>query len=586
MKHPKVLLPVLAGGLALVLAACGGPVTSQPPTAGESTPPATDSPSASPTEPADSGWDINETPRDQLVQGGEFIGSIGYPIGTWNIFSLAGNDAELNQLLAPVSPAYFDYDGFGKPVINTDYVESVLDEVVDGKLKLTMKLNPKAVWNDGEVIGLDDWVATWKANNGEDDDFVVASSDGWSEIESIEAGAGENEVVVTFKSTYPDWTAIISGGPQRAEGVKDADTYNDGWAEYKDEYFTGPFQVTSWDKTSGTVVMEPNAKWWGDKPLLDKLTWKLIADDAKSKAFANQELDYYDIGPNASGYAEATGAQNSVVRKSNGPDFRHFTLNAKAPFLDDVNVRQAILMGLDRQTIGASDLAGLPEEMIKKLDNNLYVHGLPDYVDQAAATGLDYNPEGAKQKLEGAGWALNAAGFYEKDGKQLDIEFATLGGVATSENEYLLAHDQLKEVGINLTQRVVDIQKDWPGVLTERKFAVIAFSWIGTPYPLNNIGQIYGFSKNKKGEEVPNDSNYANLKIDKVQELKPLIDVEMDVAKRTELGNQAAQAIWEAVHTIPLYQRPRLVGVRDTLANIGAMGMARVPVWENVGYTK
>ncbi|MEA5052168.1 MAG: ABC transporter family substrate-binding protein, partial [Propionicimonas sp.] len=530
MKQPKVLLPIIAGGLALVLAACGGPVAT-PDTSASGSAPATGAPSAEPSDPAASAWDINETPRDQLVQGGEFIGSIGYPISTWNQFNINGNDAELVQLQAPISPAYYDYNGLGEPVINNDYLESATEDVTDGKLTITMKLNPKAVWNDGKVIGADDWIATWKANNGEDRDFAVASSDGWSEIESIKAGADQQEVIITFKSTYPDWTAIVSTGPQRAEGVKDAKTYNDGWADYVDEYFTGPFKVSSWDKTSGTVVMEPNPNWWGDKPLLDKLTWKQIADDAKSAAFANQELDYYDIGPNPAGYQEASSAQNSVVRKSNGPDYRHFTLNSKSPFLDDVNVRQAILMGLDRETIAASDMAGLPEDMIKKLDNNLYVHGLPGYVDQAAATGLDYNPDGAKQKLEGAGWALNSAGFYEKDGKQLDIEFATLGGVSTSENEYVLAHDQLKAIGVNLTQRVVDVSKDWPGVLVEHKFGIVAFSWIGTPYPLNNIGQIYGVSKNKKGEEVPNDSNYAQLRIDKLQELKPLIDNEMDPAK-------------------------------------------------------
>jgi peptide/nickel transport system substrate-binding protein len=60
----------------------------------------------------------------------------------------------------------------------------------------------------------------------------------------------------------------------------------------------------------------------------------------------------------------------------------------------------------------------------------------------------------------------------------------------------------------------------------------------------------------------------------------------MDAAKRTEMGNQAAQSIWESGHTLPLYQRPMLIGVRDKLANIGAMGMAKVPKWENVGYVK
>ena len=574
MKASRLLLPLVAGGMAFALAACGGPVQ---------TPPA-----SGPAEPggvtADSGWDINETPRDQLT-GGEWVGSISYPIATWNQFNITGNDAELTQLQAPIRPYYYYYNGKGEPILNPDYLESA-DVATDPNLVVTLKLNPNAVWNDGEVIGADDWIATWKAQNEENRDFAAASTDGWNQLTSVEAGANQQEVIFTFKSTYPDWTALISDGPIRAEGAATPEEFNDGWAEYKDEYFTGPFKVSSWDKTSGTVVMEPNDKWWGATPLLTKITWKQIKADAQAAAFANQEVDYYDIGPDPGGYQQANGAQNSVVRISAGPDFRHFTFNALSPILTDVNVRQAIMMGVDRTVIAQSDLAGLPGDQVP-LNNNLYMSNQTGYVDQAQATGIDYNVEGAKQKLDEAGWVLNeSSGFREKDGEQLDVEFAVLGGVAASENEGLQAQNMLKEIGVNLKLRTVDISKDWPGVLVEHKFDIVAFSWIGTPYPLRNIGQIYGGTFDADGKFVPGDSNFAQLEMPNVLELIPQVDVEMDPVKRAELGNQAAQAIWESAHTLPLYQRPRLVGVREKAANIGSLGMARVPQWENVGFTQ
>ncbi|MGB2767036.1 MAG: ABC transporter substrate-binding protein, partial [Propionicimonas sp.] len=291
-------------------------------------------------------------------------------------------------------------------------------------------------------------------------------------------------------------------------------------------------------------------------------------------------------GPDPDGYQQASGAQNSVVRVAAGPNFRHFTFNSQSPNLTDVNVRQALVMGIDRTVIARSDLAGLPGEPTP-LNNNLYVANQPGYVDQAKATGIDFNVEGAKTKLETTGWKLNSStGFREKDGKQLDVVFAVLGGVSASENEGLQAQKMLKEIGVNLKLRTVDINKDWPGVLIEHKFDIVAFSWIGTPYPLSKIGQIYGATTGKDGKVVPNESNYAQLDIPLVNELTPQVDTEMDVAKRAELGNKAAQAIWEAGHTLPLYQRPMLIGVRAKLANIGAKGMARVPSWENVGFVK
>ena len=572
MKASTLLMPIVAGGLAFGLVACGGPVQS----------PAASGTAATSAAPGSAGWDINETPRDQL-KAGEFVGSISYPIATWNQFNVTGNDAELKTLQAPIRPTYYDYKGDGEPVLNPDYLESATT-TTSPNLVVTLKLNPKAVWNDGEVIGADDWIATWKAQNGTNKKFAAASTDGWNLVTSVEAGATQQDVIITFKSTYPDWTAIVADGPLRAEGVATPELFNDGWGKYVDEYFTGPFKVTSWDKTSGTVVMEPNDKWWGAKPLLTKVTWKQIKSDALAAAFANRETDYYDIGADPDGFQQATNAQDSEVRVAAGPNFRHFTLNSKAPNLSDVKVRQAIIMGIDRTIIAKSDLAGLPGDQVP-LNNNLYVSNQLGYVDQAKATGIDYNVEGAKAKLDEAGWKLNeSTGFREKDGKQLDVGFSVLGGVSASENEGLQAQKMLKEIGVNLKLITVDVSKDWPGVLVEAKFDIVAFSWIGTPYPLRNIGQIYGGST-EGGTFAPAESNFAQLEIPALLQLIPQIDTEMDAAKRTELGNQAAQAIWESGHTLPLYQRPMLIGVREKLANIGALGMARVPKWENIGYT-
>lgn len=573
MKVSKLLMPLVAGGLVLTLVACGGPVSS--PSAGAS------SGSSAPT--TSSGWDMNETPRDQLAAG-EFIGSIGYPIATWNTSSVDGNDAELTLLESPISPFYYTYNGIGEPILNPDYLVSATT-AVSPNLVVTLKLNPKAVWNDGKVIGADDWIATWKALNGSNEKFAVASTDGWNQIESVKAGADQQEVIISFKTTYPDWIAVVETGPIRAEGAATPEAFNDGWKEFKDSYFTGPFKVSNWDKTSGNVTMVPNDKWWGAKPLLTKLTWKQIKSDGLAAAFANQEVDYYDIGADPDGFSQASSAQNSKVRVAAGPNFRQFTFNAQAPFVSDLKVRQAIVMGLDRSVIAKSDLAGLPGDQVP-LNNNLYVASQKGYVDQGKATGIDFNLDKAKSTLDEAGWKLNdSTKFREKDGKQLDVEFAVLGGVSASENEGLQAQKMLKDIGVNLKLRTVDVNKDWPGVLVEHKFGIVAFSWIGTPYPLRNIGQIYG-GTTKDGKFSANESNFAQLDVKTVNELLPKIDTEMDVAKRTDLGNQASQAIWEDVHTLPLYQRPMLIGVREKLANIGALGMARYPVWENVGFTK
>ena len=113
-------------------------------------------------------------------------------------------------------------------------------------------------------------------------------------------------------------------------------------------------------------------------------------------------------------------------------------------------------------------------------------------------------------------------------------------------------------------------------MLSNHEFDIIAFSWIGTPYPFQGISQIYG---------TGSDSNYSQLSVPQIDENAKKLDSETDTAKRVDLANETAKIIWENVMTLPLYQRPELIAVKTKLANYGAFGLSNVQ-WENVGYEK
>ena len=133
----------------------------------------------------------------------------------------------------------------------------------------------------------------------------------------------------------------------------------------------------------------------------------------------------------------------------------------------------------------------------------------------------------------------------------------------------------LKEVGIQLDIVTVPVA-EFSSTLTGHEFEIIAFSWIGTPYPFSGIKQIYGSGS---------DSNYAQLSMPEVDELAEQIARKTNVEKRIELSNQADSIIWENVHTLPLYQRPELIATRSDLANYGAFGLSSTH-WEDVGFTQ
>ncbi len=562
MKARRLLAaPFLAG--ALVLAACGGGGSGEAP-GGQ----ATDEPTLAPITAVD----INPQDRATLQQGGEVRLAVS-DLGTnWNPLHIDGNNNELTGIRNALLPNFFLFDAKGVPTPNPNFVESTTVKTVTPTV-VEFKLNPKAVWGDGSPVSGADMTAMWKACSGENKKFNCASTDGFDQIADIKT-VDDFDVTLTFKSTYNDWQAPW-GPVLKADSIKDADTFNNGWKTLKNAWLSGPFKVQGVDQTQKVVTEVPNDKWWGDKPLLDKISFRVVATDATPNAFVNNEIDSFDVGPDPNGFKLASGVSDGTIRKAAGPNWRQITVNSKAGALTDKAVRQAIVLGLDRIAIASSDLAGI-DWPARELNNLILLENQQGYQDSAAKTGLNFDVEKAKSTLDAAGWTAGSDGMRAKDGKPLEIKFSALDGVPASQNEALQTQNQLKDVGIKVD--IVQVPPDkFNTTLSSHSFELIAFTWVGTPFPFNNINQLYG---------TGSESNYAQLSLPEVDDLATKIKTEADQAKRIEMANQISAILWENVHTIPLYQRPELIAVKTKLANYGAVGLVNQPKWEDVGYQK
>lgn len=565
MKTRRLIaVPLLAGALAL--GACGGP-------GGDGDGGPGDEPTSAPI----TSQDINAVDRAELAEGGELRQAVSSFADNWNPMHVNGNNADYTQVRDAMSPRLMVYNEKGEATPDPNYLleaNAEGGEAADEPLIVTYKLNPDAVWNDGSPINVEDMQAEWNACKDKESEFNCISTEGYDLIESVEAGADEFEVIVTYKGAYPDWTGTF--GLMKSESIKDPKTFNEGWTDLNaiGDWFSGPFKLDNLDKTQQIATLVPNDKWWGEKPLLEKMTFRVISADATASSYENNEIDTFDIGPDPDAYARAKGVADGAIRAAAGPDFRHFTFNQEAGLIKDKTVRQAIVMGLDRAEIGRSDLAGI-DWPAKPLNNHIFLETQDGYSDSAEATGIDYNPDGAKKLLEDDGWAMGDDGYYAKDGETLTVSFMQIVAVPVSENEALQTQAMLKEVGIKVD--IVDATQDnWGDKLEEGSFEIVAFSWLGTPYPHASLKQIYGTGQS---------SNYGNASIAEVDDLTTQVMSEIDPEKRNELTNQADELLWEDVNTLPLYQRPELVASKANLANFGAFGLGSA-YYENIGFTK
>jgi peptide/nickel transport system substrate-binding protein len=550
-------------------AAAAPPTTAAAPV--ETAPPATLPENATELD-ANATISINPQPRDSLQQGGTLRLQVASLAENWNPGHPDGNENDFANMLQPMTYFPFLIDNEGAATLNPDYVSDFAES--DDHLTLTYTLNPEAVWHGGESITVADWQATWNSLNGLDPEFQVVSTEGYDLITSVEQGADEFEVIVTFCQPYADYEALFSSLTPAAS-VADAETFNTGWiGELNNDWMTGPFEVGTYDDAAQILELVPSDTWWGAEPLLDSIQFIVISEDAAPQAFANNEIDSYDVGPDPNGYALSYNTPGAEIRAAAGPTWRHVTFNSgpNGGLIQDQVIRQAIQMSLDRAAIGVSDLAGIPWPA-KPLGSHVFVENSEFYVDNSDPWGV-YDPDAATALLEENGWVAGDDGVREKDGERLHVRFSQIVGVPVSENEAQLLQSQLAEVGIEV--EIVDMSlQEWGNILVAGEFEMMAFSWVGTPFPFRGLEQLFGNGS---------DSNFGFSDIPELDPLFDALQATVDDTERAAIANEIDAILWEFAHTAPLYQRPDLWATNADLANFGAFGLMLPAIWTDVGW--
>jgi peptide/nickel transport system substrate-binding protein len=124
-------------------------------------------------------WDA--AAAGDVQDGGTLNLAVGALPANYNNSQIDGNDVDTNTL-SPTSGGRCGSRPTAPSEVNPDYASSV-ELVSEDPQVVEIKLNPKAVWEDGTPITVADYVATWKALNGSNADYQVVSTTGWDQID-------------------------------------------------------------------------------------------------------------------------------------------------------------------------------------------------------------------------------------------------------------------------------------------------------------------------------------------------------------------------------------------------------------------
>jgi len=168
-------------------------------------------------------------------------------------------------------------------------------------------------------------------------------------IDSIVATA-ENEVVFTLCSEDPAFLAkiaFIPFGIQPAEHLEAT-----GGAPLENPVGTGPFVLPEGGWSRGSeIVFETNQDYWGDVPAFDTLVFRWREDSTgRITELTSGNADFI-TNLAASDYATIEGDANLQLLIDENPNVFYVGFNANYPPFDNVQVRQAVAMGIDRQRI-------------------------------------------------------------------------------------------------------------------------------------------------------------------------------------------------------------------------------------------
>jgi peptide/nickel transport system substrate-binding protein len=560
---------LLAVALAAIVSACGGGggQSSTAPAAGAKTPSVTAS-------------QTNEQPRERLRDGGTLTWPLDQIPTNFNYMQLDGGLVDNATVVNAVLPLIFLFDATATARFNPNYLTSEPTVTTEPKQVVKYTINPKAQWDDGTPITWEDFYWDWQASNGRNQAYEIVSANGLSEIESVERGADDREVVVTFTRPYSDWQALF--WPLiPASTARDPKIFNEGWKE-RPLLTGGPFKFDSLDKTSQTITLVRNEKWWGKRPKLDRIVFRSIPDrTAQIDALANGEIDLMDVGPDANIYNRAKTIESVEIRAAAGPNFRHLTINGSGPILKDLKVREAVAMAIDRAAIGRALLGPLGANPTP-LGNHIFMANQAGYEDNSGA--LPYDPARAQQLLDEAGWKLEG-NVRMKDGKPLELSIVIPGGITTSRQESELIQNMLGRVGVALKIDVVPGPDYFDKYVDVGQFDFTVFSWMGTQFPIGSAKSIYVKPKVSPSGSVDVQQNYARVGSDEIDGLFDAATAELDHDKAIAIANKIDTLLWQEVHSLTLYQRPELWACKKGLANIGAFGFA-LAVYEDIGWQK
>lgn len=429
-------------------------------------------------------------------------------------------------------------------------------QISPDKLTYRFRINPNARFSDGTAVTSEDVVASYDFRM----DPTLQDPMNQLILGKVNRPVAESKYIVRVQAKEVNWRAFLYFSGMTILPARVLKTIN-GEAYLKDYNFkllpgSGPYMIQESDVHKGQSISVRRRKdYWAAQARanvglnnFDELNFTVVRDEnLVFEKFKKGELDISLINI-ARQWVEQTDfdtVQRGLIQKRkiyNNPaqGWEGFAFNTRQAPLNDIRVRKALTLLLDRKTL-------LEKIMHNEyLPENSYMAGTP--YENPDDPQNEYDPEAALKLLAQAGYtSRDSQGRLAKDNAPLQIEL--LYDTKTFEPHLTIYQEDLRKVGITLNLRLITPETTFQ-LVNQRHFQMAVFAWGGSIFP--------DFEGNFQSTlaDVENTNNITGFKDPHVDQLLKEYDRTFDVEARIPLVRQIDGILANAYQYVFLWDAP------------------------------
>ncbi|WP_195976303.1 ABC transporter substrate-binding protein [Hydrogeniiclostridium mannosilyticum] len=373
-------------------------------------------------------------------------------------------------------------DGEYQPCLATDWTNS------DDGLTYTFHLREDVKFNDGTPFNAEA-VKLYFDNMKS----VIGTSSNYGQLDMLTSEITvDDEYTISFHLTRPYYNVLNDLSMVMPRGILSASAFNED-GSLNSEYLmnhtpgTGPYMFEGVNDTATEYTFVRNPNYWGEDPDVDSFTVKVIPE-SKVAAMRAGEVDFI-IGSDtldADSYQELSSTEGITGVISDFDFVTEFiALNDEVVPLNDINIRNAIQMAIDKESIAQNIYSGLRTEA-----NSVMPADMP--YCKADVTTPSYDMDAAIELMDKSGWTdTDGDGIREKDGKKLSFTI-TYPSTGVYDKVVLFFQDSMKKLGIEITTNPIDLMAFMQQVFTEGNYEITAYMSYWFPYdPYTFVANMY-----------------------------------------------------------------------------------------------